>query len=76
MGIRISDEDTVFLYDSVTGLPLNIQAFRSQEHADSFLRWFLERFDRSNLLDAKLVSEVSEAWAVDCLDEDGMVTSE
>lgn len=34
-----SDEDNVFIYDTVTGTPCVTEAFASTEHADDFVRW-------------------------------------
>lgn len=39
MSTRVSDQDNVFLYDSVTGLPINTESFEDADTAYVFLNW-------------------------------------
>jgi hypothetical protein len=42
MSILISDDSSVFVYDSVTGLPLNMEVFNDAYEAEAFLEWAVE----------------------------------
>ena len=39
MSTRISDNETIFIYDSVTGLPIMTESFDTPEQASAFLNW-------------------------------------
>lgn len=72
MGIRNSvDDKMVFLYDSTSSRPLNMEGFDDEFKAESFLEWFLNRFDMSNIHDVALVEQARADWAEECLDDEG-----
>lgn len=65
MGVRTtSSENTVALYDSVTGYPINIPVFDSSEDAGDFLDWVddNEYRDLRTYSNAKL-EEIYNKWA-------------
>ena len=68
MSVRISDASNVLLYDSVTGLPLLLEVFESEEQAAAFLDFAAERgvdLRRARPQELDLLSgEFHEDWAV------------
>lgn len=45
MSVRATDDDAIALYDSVTGLPLPMEVFTSDEDVEQFLEWYQEKSD-------------------------------
>ncbi|HYW87616.1 MAG TPA: hypothetical protein VFB50_07595 [Chloroflexota bacterium] len=49
MSVRLSDDSAVFLYDSVSGLPLLLECFADADDAMAFLDWTRDQADIPDL---------------------------
>lgn len=71
MSVQITDDSHVALFDSVTGLPLEVAVFEDTDQAGDFLLFLAANGHTNPFLPAEVLEEVRERWWTERVESDG-----